>query len=98
MDNNERAICLLEGAILRIKKFKDIFVAYNTRFLGVSPTDDFIINGEKTEPSVATNEFCFGYDSNGGLHVLNVYKTKNGVKYAAQEIAWSLYGFWLILE
>ncbi len=95
---NERTIRKMEVAISRIKNFKDTFVAYNTRFLGLSPTDNFVINGENTRDDKPINEFCFGYDDDGNLQILNVFKTKEGVKYAATELLMSLYGYWLILE
>lgn len=96
--NNERARMLLNTAIGKINNFSDSFVAYNTKFLGLSKDDVFIINGEDVSNSTSTHEFCFGYDSNGDLQLINVYKTKKGQKYAAQELFWSLYGYWLIEE
>lgn len=84
---------VLETLKLIIKKF----VAYNTKFLGVSNSDNFIINGESTKNAKSLSEFCYGYDKiYEELQILNVFETTSGIRFAAAEIAMSVYAFWEI--
>lgn len=88
---------LLELGIENIKTYNKKFVAYNTKFLGVSSSDNFIINGESTKNAKSLNEFCYGYDKMyEELHILNVFETTSGIRFAAAEIAMSVYAFWEI--
>lgn len=100
MKNEEqRQIHLLELGIGYIKNFDKKFVAYNTKFIGASKSSEFIINGESTKKAKPRNEFCYGYDKEyKELHLLNVYETINGTRFAINEIALSTYAFWEILN
>ena len=90
---------LLNKGIYLIEDFGCHFVAYNTKFLGYSYDDEYAICGESTKDSVVLNEFCFGYDGqHHELHLIHVYQTKRGKKYAAIEISMGVYAFWKIIE
>lgn len=91
---NERL--LLETAAANIQDFGDHFVAYNTEFLGVSTNDDFLIKGKSTQEAECLDEICFGYDMYDQLHLLEVYITSSGLKFASTELTMGVYGFWLV--
>ena len=96
-NDKHRQLMLLELGIGNIKTFNKKFVSYNTKFLGVSSSDNFIINGESTRNAKSLNEFCYGYDKMyEELHILNVFETTSGIRFAAAEIAMSVYAFWEI--
>ena len=96
-NDKHRQLMLLELGIGNIKTYNKKFVAYNTKFLGVSNPDNFIINGESTKNAKSLNEFCYGYDKMyEELHILNVFETTSGIRFAAAEIAMSIYAFWEI--
>lgn len=96
-NDKHRQLMLLELGIENIKTYNKKFVAYNTKFLGVSSSDNFIINGESTKNAKSLNEFCYGYDKMyEELHILNVFETTSGIRFAAAEIAMSVYAFWEI--
>lgn len=80
-----------------IEKYGDHFVSYNTKFLGTSTEDNFCINGCNTKDAKLLNEFCFGYDDKyKQIHLLHVYETKNGTKFASIELLMGLYAYWLL--
>ncbi len=92
---SKREIMLLERATQIIKNFDRHFVAYNTKFIGISHNDDFRINGYKTKNSKLLNEICFGYDGHyHQLHLLNIYETECGYKFASTEISMGVYAYW----
>lgn len=96
-NDKHRQLMLLELGIGNIKTYNKKFVAYNTKFLGVSNSDNFIINGESTKNAKSLNEFYYGYDKMyEELHILNVFETTSGIRFAAAEIAMSIYAFWEI--
>lgn len=95
----KRELQLLEIGVDLVKRSDGKFVAYPTRFLGVSPTDEYIIGGKSTAGAQYLNEFCYGYDGTyHELHLLWVYQMKNGKKYAATELVNNIYAFWEIIS
>lgn len=100
MKNDEqRQINLLELGIGYIKNFGKKFVAYNTKFIGISNSNEYVVNGESTKKANPRSEFCYGYDeAYKELHILDVYETANGKRFAVNEIAISTYAFWEILN
>lgn len=90
IDNLERAAGIL-------KTYGGHFVAYNTKFLGVSQDDNFRIKGRSTRDAKPLHEICFGYDGNyKELHLLNVYEMKSGLRFAATEIVMGMYAYWSV--
>ena len=97
--DTQREKLLLDKGIGLIENWNYHFVAYNTKFLGISHDDNYTIDGEKTIDSKPLNEFCYGYDGvHHQLQLLKVYETKKGKKYATIEISNCVYAFWNILE
>lgn len=97
--NAQREVRLLENGIGLIEHLNCNYVAYNTKFLGYNYRGYYVINGESTRDSKSLDEFCYGYDGeNHELHLLNIYQTKKGKKYAATEVSMCVYGFWDIIE
>ena len=97
-DSKKEKLLLNKGAGL-IEHFDCHFVAYNTKFLGYNRQSNCIIDGETTDKSEDLHEFCYGYDATyHELHLLKVYRTKHGKKYAATEISNCVYAFWVIIE
>lgn len=97
--NSENLIRLLDRGISLMKDFGDIFVAYNTQYLGSSATEEYRIRGKSTKGSKALDEFCYGYDGEyNQLHLLHVYEMVDGTKYAAIERSMNVYSFWDILN
>ena len=96
--DTQNEIKLLETALGNIQEFDDHFVAYNTEFLGVSANDKFIIKGKDTQEAECLDEFCFGYDMYDQMHLLDVYITSSGIKFASTEIMMGVYGYWLVTE
>ncbi len=94
--DSQNEIRLLERALGNIKNFNDHFVAYNTEFLGTSTNDRFIIKGKNTQDADCLNEICFGYDMYDQLHLLGVYVTTSGIKFASTELVMGVYGYWLV--
>ena len=98
-ENKSRMIALLENGIGRVRDFDDCFVHYNTRYLGCSMSNDFIINGESIKNSRELNEFCYAYDGKyHQIQVLSIYEMLSGKKYAVTEIFTGGYAFWEILD
>ncbi|MCH5159564.1 MAG: hypothetical protein J1F66_01780 [Clostridiales bacterium] len=98
-NDSKKEKILLDKGIGLIEHFNYHFVAYNTKFLGYSQNDNYIIRGENSNNSQLLHEFCYGYDDlHHELHLLKVYQTKQGKKYAAIEISNCVYAFWDILE
>lgn len=87
----------LEDAVANIEEGFH-FVAYNTKFLGLSAEENIVIKGKNTENSESLDEVCFGYGPNGELNLLEVYVMPSGIKYAATELMMGTYGFWLVTE
>ena len=96
--NKDRSFRLLNLGACYVRDFGKNFTQYNLQFLGKSITDDYIINGESTKNAKATNEFCYGYDNDGVLLIVEIFKTEKGVKFGAIELSMSVYGYWQIIE
>lgn len=95
--DTKREIDNLERAAGILKNFGGHFVAYNTKFLGTSADDNFRIKGRNTRDAEELDEICFGYDGKyKQLHLLNVYQTKSGLKFASTEIVMGLYAYWSV--
>ena len=95
--DSKREIMQLERAATIVKNFDGHFVAYNTKFLGVSSNNDFSIKGHKVKNSRPINEICFEYDGQyHQLHLLNVYETDFGEKFASTELSMGIYAYWEI--
>ena len=97
--DKERELRELKIAVGMIETYDGHFVAYNTKFLGYNYDDNYIIRGQSIKNSKSLNEFCFGYDGTyEQLHLLHVYETKSGLKYASIEISMGVYAFWEIID
>lgn len=95
--DKKRAKVLIETGLGLMKDFDEMFVAYNTVFLGESHNDSFVIDGEDTSFSKSRKEFCYGYDLRyHQLQLLHVRETKSGKKFAIAEISMSVFAFWRV--
>ena len=95
--DTKREIDNLEIAVSILKNFGGHFVAYNTKFLGTGTDDNFRIKGRSTRDAEELDEICFGYDGKyKQLHLLHVYETKSGLKFASTELAMGLYAYWSV--
>ena len=95
--DTKREIDKLELAAGILKDFGGHFVAYNTKFLGVSQNDNFRIKGRSTHDAEELDEICFGYDGKyRQLHLLHVYQMKSGLKFATTEIVMGLNAYWSV--
>ncbi len=93
----KRAKVLMETGLGLMNDFDEIFVAYNTVFLGESHNDSFFIDGENTSFSKSRNEFCYGYDLRyNQLQLLHVRETNSGKKFAIAEVSMSVFAFWRV--
>ena len=97
IDKNHAEVLLTIGLSL-VKNGDKNFVAYNSRFLGYSQTDKYGIYCANLEDYYFLNEFCFGYTGTGTLQIIDIYKTKKGMKYGLAEVSMSVYAFWEIIE
>lgn len=97
--DSTRTIHLLETALSKIKNFGEKYIAYNTNFLGVSSSNDYIIRKKSTKNSKSMGEFCFGYEKKyNQMHILEVFQMPDGIKYASTELSNNIYGYWEIIE
>ena len=99
INEREREIEELKRGLTLIEDFGSRFVQYNTKYLGCSFNDEYIIKGKSTNNSSSLNEFCYGYDGeHHQLHLLHIYQMNCGIKYASIEISMCVYAFWEILN
>ena len=90
---------LLSQGIALIEQFNCHFFAYNTKFLGYSYDDNYVIDGKATKNSKSLHEFCYGRDGqHQETHLLSVYQLDDKTKYAATEVSFGVYGYWKIID